>query len=308
MVNILSVDLPKNRMNKRLLFTLFALSITACETSTSSKKTIESSQLQEPIAETTPVSRIVPEVTPSSISTLKAVPEIDSTVNNVAQSTKPLPTATSRAVPPGNSIAKSADKPTNSTLINPVAKSADAPTNLTQELDPVIKSTDKQTNVAQNTKQSVKSTNNAQKPVSLDKLVANMSSKIGCAKVDQKYKIRVATIAIANYNPQSLQGLSRKQIRQAVKKSIADYPERAEGLVQEYRKQFCTAAKNPTTVKSTAVDNNQQVSATTGEVIPPQSGTCKELRARGIKNISVAANPWAIKKDRDKDGIACESK
>ncbi|MEM6753687.1 MAG: excalibur calcium-binding domain-containing protein [Cyanobacteria bacterium P01_C01_bin.38] len=252
-------------MNKILLFTLLALSITACETSTSSKTT-ESSQIQEPVAEITPVSRIVPEVSPSSIPTLKAVPEPDIV--------KPLPSATLQAAPTANPIAKSADKPINS---------------------------------SQEVKQLAKSTNNAEKPVNLDKLVANISSKIGCGEIDQKYKIRVATIAIANYNRTSLQGLSRKQIRQAVKKSIADYPERAEGLVQEYRSQYCTVAKNPTSENPIAVDNKQQVSATTSEIIPRQSGTCKELRARGIKNINVAANPWAKRKDRDNDGIACES-
>ena len=93
-----------------------------------------------------------------------------------------------------------------------------------------------------------------------------------------------------------------------MKKSIADYPQRAEGLVAEYRSQYCTVAKNPTATTSTAVDNKQPVIVSTGEVIPPQSGSCKELKARGIKNIDVAVNPWAKKKDRDDDGIACESK
>lgn len=293
-------------MNKILLFTLFALSITACD-STSSKKSIESSQLQEPIAETTPVSRIVPEVTPSSIPTLTTVPESNIVKSKaIADSEKPFPTATLQAVPTAKSIP-------NKTLqaaptVNPIAKSAAKPTNLTQELEKSIKSTDKPTSITQETKNAAKATNNAEKPVALDKLVANISSKIGCGEVDQKYKIQVATIAIANYNPQSLEGLSRKQVRQAVKKSIVDYPERAEGLVQEYRSQFCTIAENSTVTKSTAVNNKQQVSTSTGEVIPPQSGTCKELRARGIKNISVAANPWAKVKDRDNDGIACESK
>ncbi len=280
-------------MNKTFIFTLFALTISACETPTSSKKPIESSQLQEPIAETTPVSRIVPEITPSSIPTLKAVPQPDIVKSKpIAQLTKPLPTATLQAAPKANPIAKSAAKPAISTQeINPVTKSADKPANSTQKI-----------------KQSAKSTNNVEKPVAIDKLVANIGSKIGCGEVDQKYKIQVATIAIANYNPQSLQGLSRKQIRQAVKKSIADYPERAEGLVKEYRSQFCTVAKNPTEAKSTAVDKKQQVTTSSGEVIPAQSGTCKELRARGIKNIDVAINPWAKVKDRDDDGIACESK
>ena len=282
-------------MNKILLFTLLAFSITACETSTSSKKPIESSQLQEPIAETTPVSRIVPEVVPSSIPSLKAVPQVDSTIKPVAESTKQSPTTTLQAAPPANPIAKSTAQPTNSSQVTiqsaQSAKSTAQPVNSTQETIPPAKST-----------------NNPQKPVSIDKLVANISSKIGCGKVDQKYKIRVATIAIANYNPQSLQGLSRKQIRQAVKKSIADYPERAEGLVQEYRSQFCTVAENPTVTTSSVVDSKQQVTATSGEVIPQQSGTCKQLRARGIKDINVAANPWAKRKDRDNDGIACESK
>ncbi|MGB3636932.1 MAG: excalibur calcium-binding domain-containing protein [Rivularia sp. (in: cyanobacteria)] len=267
-------------MNKNFIFTLIALTITACQTSTSTKETIESSQLQ-PIAETTPVSRIVPEVTPSSIP-IKAVPKPDIVKSKpIAQSKTPLPTATLQAVPTDESI------PNKTLQAVPTAN----PTNSSQEI-----------------KQLAKSTNNSEKPVAVDKLVANLSTKIGCGEVDQKYKIQVATIAIANYNPQSLEGLNRKQIRQAVKKSIADYPERAEGLVQEYRSQYCTVAKNPTITKSTSVDKKQPVTASTGEVIPPQSGSCKELRARGIKNIDVAANPWAKGKDRDDDGIACESK
>lgn len=44
-----------------------------------------------------------------------------------------------------------------------------------------------------------------------------------------------------------------------------------------------------------------------GSAIPEQSGNCKELRARGIENIDVAANPWSSRLDRDNDGIACES-
>jgi Excalibur calcium-binding domain len=46
---------------------------------------------------------------------------------------------------------------------------------------------------------------------------------------------------------------------------------------------------------------------TNGSTIPAQSGNCKELRARGIENIDVKANPWASRLDRDKDGVACES-
>jgi Excalibur calcium-binding domain len=42
--------------------------------------------------------------------------------------------------------------------------------------------------------------------------------------------------------------------------------------------------------------------------IPEQSGNCKDLRARGISNINVEANPWASRLDRDNDGIACESR
>ena len=280
-------------MNKILLFTLLAVTITACETSTSSKKPVKSSQLQEPIAETTPVSRIITEVTPSSIPTLKAVPELNSTIKPVAESTKPLETATSSAVSKANPIAKSAAKPTNST----------------QEIKQPATSVDKPANSTQTIEQSAKSTNNAAKPVSVDKLVANISSKIGCGKVDQKYKIRVATIAIANYNPQILEGLSRKQIRQAVKKSIADYPERTEGLVEEYRSQFCKVSTNPTSVKSNSVGKKQRVTVSNGEVIPPsQLNSCKKLKAAGIKDIDVAVNPWAKRFDRDDDGIACESR
>lgn len=296
-------------MNKILLFTLFAVTITACGNSTSSKKPVESSQSQEPIAETTPVSRIVTEVTPSSIPTLKAVPELNSTIKPVAESTKPLETGTSPAVSKANPIAKSATRPTNLTQeIKQPATSVDKPANSTQTIEQSTKSTDKPVNSTQKIVKSAKTTNNSEKPVAVDKLIANMSSKIGCGKVDQKYKIRVATIAIANYNPKILEGLSRKQIRQAVKKSIADYPERAEGLVQEYRSQFCKVANNPTPAKSTIVDSKQQVTATNGKVIPRQSGSCKKLRAQGIKDIDVAVNRWAKGKDRDNDGIACESK
>jgi hypothetical protein len=46
---------------------------------------------------------------------------------------------------------------------------------------------------------------------------------------------------------------------------------------------------------------------TSGSTIPAQSGNCKELRARGISNIDVKANPWAKRLDRDNDGVACES-
>ncbi|AFY52928.1 putative calcium-binding protein [Rivularia sp. PCC 7116] len=250
-------------MNKKFIFTLIALTVAGCGTSTSSKKAIESPQLQEPIAETTPVSRIVPEVTPLLIPTLQAVPELDPTNKSVAQLTKPLPTETLQAVPTANPVAESAQKAANS---------------------------------AQKIEQAAKSTNNSDKPVSIDKLVANINSKIGCGKVNENYKIKVATIAIANYNPQSLQGLSRKQIRQAVKQSIADYPERAEGLVAEYRSQNCTVAQNPT-------------AATSNQVIPsPQLNSCKQLKAQGIKDINVTTNPWAKRFDRDNDGIACESK
>ncbi|MEO1561297.1 MAG: excalibur calcium-binding domain-containing protein, partial [Cyanobacteria bacterium J06632_19] len=101
--------------------------------------------------------------------------------------------------------------------------------------------------------------------------------------------------------------LSRKQIRQAVKQSIADYPERAEGLVTEYRRQNCTLAKNPATATSIGVDE-KPIASNSSEVIPsPQLNSCKELRAQGIKDINVTTNPWAKRFDRDNDGIACES-
>ena len=263
-------------MNKTFILTIIALTVAACD-STSTKKPVESSQLPEPIAETTPVSRIVPEVAPSSIPTLKTVPEIKP-IKPVIKSIQPE---------------KPAGKSTAQTSI-PTLK---ATPSIKETVKPVTNKT------------VVKSTITAENPVSVDKLVADISGKIGCGKVNQKYKIQVATIAIANHNPQNLQGLSRKQIRQAVKKSIADYPERAQGLVEEYRSQYCTVAKNPTDAKSTSVDKKQRVTTSSGEVIPPsQLNSCKKLRAQGIKDIDVAANPWAKRFDRDDDGIACESK
>lgn len=182
-------------MNKILLFTLFAVTITACQTST--KKPVESSQLQEPIAETNSVSRIVPEVTPLSIPTLKAVPEPDLTIKQSAQLTKPLERANSQADNTANPIVKSAAKPVNSNQkIEKSIKSADKPVNSTQENKKSAKPTDKLVNSNQKIEKFPKSTNNTEKPVSIDKLVTNISSKIGCGKVDQKYKIRVATIAL----------------------------------------------------------------------------------------------------------------
>lgn len=184
-------------MNKIFIFTLIALTATACETSTSIKKPTESSQLQEPIAEITPVSRIVPEVTPSSIPTLKAVPEPDLTIKQSAQLTKPLERANSQADNTANPIVKSAAKPVNSNQkIEKSIKSADKPVNSTQENKKSAKPTDKLVNSNQKIEKFPKSTNNTEKPVSIDKLVTNISSKIGCGKVDQKYKIRVATIAL----------------------------------------------------------------------------------------------------------------
>ncbi len=227
--------------------------MTACGTSTSTKKPIESSQL-EPIAETTPVSQVMTEVTPSPIP-IKVVDKI-----------KPIkPVVKSAKVPEANPTAAESTKSTQT--VKPVTNTTIAP----------------------------------EKPVNITELVADISGNIGCSKVNKNYKIKVATIAIAKHNPQSLQGLSKSQIKQAVKQSIAEYPERADGLVAEYRSSNCAIAKNPTVATtSVTVDNSNRV--------PSQSGSCKQLRAQGIKNISVAANPWAGRLDRDNDGVACESK
>ncbi|MCJ8278396.1 MAG: excalibur calcium-binding domain-containing protein [Rivularia sp. ALOHA_DT_140] len=95
--------------------------------------------------------------------------------------------------------------------------------------------------------------------------------------------------------------MSENQIKQAVKKSIADYPERAEGLVEEYRSINCGVNK------SKAV-KNQAVTQDSIKAIPSQAITCKQLIAKGINNIEVANNMWAKSLDRDNDGIACESR
>lgn len=86
-----------------------------------------------------------------------------------------------------------------------------------------------------------------------------------------------------------------------MKKSIADYPERAEGLVEEYRSINCGVNK------SKAV-KNQAVTQDSIKAIPSQAITCKQLIAKGINNIEVANNMWAKSLDRDNDGIACESR
>ncbi len=231
-------------MNKKFIFTLIAVAVVGCENSASTKKSIKQSQLEEPIAKTTPVSKIATEVAPSSIPTFQAFPELNPTAKPVIKSLQPSPLAT------------------------PTVNSKITPGN----------------------------------PDSVTKSIVDTSNTLGCGKVDENYKIKVATIAIANYNPQSLQGLSESQIKNAVKQSITNYPERAEGLVAEYRSINCGAK-----TKSSAVDA-KQFAVNPSSIIQPESVSCKELKARGITNIRVASNPWASRLDKDADGFACESK
>jgi len=141
-------------VNKIFIFITIGVTIAACETSTSTKKTIESSKLQEPIAETTPVSRIIPEVTPSLIPTLEAnprlSPNIKPTNKSIDKLIKPSPTVTLQSAP------------TPKISINPVVKSPIA---------------------LQNT-------------AAVEKLALDISNSLGCSKVDEDYKIKVATIAL----------------------------------------------------------------------------------------------------------------
>ncbi|NJL64534.1 MAG: excalibur calcium-binding domain-containing protein [Methylacidiphilales bacterium] len=63
----------------------------------------------------------------------------------------------------------------------------------------------------------------------------------------------------------------------------------------------------PTPKPQQAKQIENQTLVTNGSAIPSQSGSCKNLRARGIENIDVKANPWAKRLDRDDDGVACEA-
>ncbi|MBW4600533.1 MAG: excalibur calcium-binding domain-containing protein [Calothrix sp. FI2-JRJ7] len=73
-----------------------------------------------------------------------------------------------------------------------------------------------------------------------------------------------------------------------------------------------TNTQLPVTTVSPVPSDTQNIpkapTFTSNSAIPPQSGTCKDLKARGISDIDVAANPWASRLDRDNDGVACESR
>jgi hypothetical protein len=61
---------------------------------------------------------------------------------------------------------------------------------------------------------------------------------------------------------------------------------------------FRRTAKNPTQPAPKLQEGSPIQNA------PPLA---RALAAQGIRNISVAQNPWAAKFDLDNDGIACES-
>ncbi|WP_414623841.1 excalibur calcium-binding domain-containing protein [Calothrix sp. CCY 0018] len=65
--------------------------------------------------------------------------------------------------------------------------------------------------------------------------------------------------------------------------------------------------RSPISPASKPQQVENQTPVTNSSTIPAQSGSCKELRARGITNIDVSINPWASRLDRDNDGVACES-
>ncbi len=149
-------------------------------------------------------------------------------------------------------------------------------------------------------------TSSNEKQVSTAKLVANIRKNIGCGKVDREYQIQVMAIAIAQSNPKATQKLTEDQFYQGVKQTIAENQTQANNLVAQYRASNCgIASKQQSKVRS--VKPIKVPSNKLGTVIAKQSGNCKELKAKGIKNIDVALNPWASELDRDNDGIACEA-
>ncbi|MBW4451107.1 MAG: excalibur calcium-binding domain-containing protein [Spirirestis rafaelensis WJT71-NPBG6] len=68
-----------------------------------------------------------------------------------------------------------------------------------------------------------------------------------------------------------------------------------------------TPTSKPAVRSVTTTPRPTSTPTTSSSVIPPQSGSCKDLAAKGIKNIDVATNSWASRLDRDNDGIACEA-
>jgi hypothetical protein len=139
------------------------------------------------------------------------------------------------------------------------------------------------------------------KIASSQKLAANIRASIGCGIVNEEYRTKVAAMAIALTNPKATEQLTEPQFYQAVRQSVAENQAKANNLVAEFRAKNCGAqSKNVNT-------NTQKVPTPTDKVILEQSGSCKDLSARGISNINVKANPWARELDQDKDGTACES-
>jgi outer membrane biosynthesis protein TonB len=75
-------------------------------------------------------------------------------------------------------------------------------------------------------------------------------------------------------------------------------------LKAEVQTQRIETTRSPAS-KSKQPEN--QTPVTNGSAIPAQSGSCKDLKARGFSDIDVKSNPWASRLDKDKDGVACES-
>ena len=106
-------------------------------------------------------------------------------------------------------------------------------------------------------------------------------------------------MAVAQSNQKATEKLTEPQFYQAVRQSIKENQAQANNLVAEFRAKNCAQVRG-NGVKVVAPSQKRNI-------IPEQTGNCKDLSARGISNIDVKANPWASRLDRDNDGIACEA-
>lgn len=143
--------------------------------------------------------------------------------------------------------------------------------------------------------------------VSPTKLVANIRKNIGCGAVDNEYKTQVMAMVIAEDSPKAVKKLTEEQFYQAVRQTIAENQAQANNLVTQYRESNCSIASNKEYKTQIKLAPTPRTSVKNSVVVSVQSGNCKDLKARGIKDIDVSVNPWASKLDRDKDGIACEA-
>lgn len=152
---------------------------------------------------------------------------------------------------------------------------------------------------------------NINQPIaSSEKLAANIRSSIDCGTVNEEYRTKVVAMAIALTNPKATEKLTEPQFLQAVRQSIAENQAKANNLVTEFRAKNCGAQSqnvNTKTQKTQKIQKTQKAPTPTDKVVLEQSGSCSDLKARGITNINVKTNPWAKNLDQDKNGIACES-